>query len=89
MCLGVPGQIIEVRGKTAVVDFWGTRKDVLLDILEVPVAAGDYIVNHAGYAIRRVPDDQVIDTLAMYEIVLCETGEDPLALEFEHELELV
>jgi len=86
MCLGVPGQIIEVRGTVAVVDFWGTRKDVRLDILEVPVAPGDYIVNHAGYAIRRIADDQVMDTLAMYEIVLCEAGEDPLAAAFADEV---
>lgn len=82
MCLGVPGQIITIEGKTAVVDFWGTRKNVSLEILEVPVAPGDYVVNHAGYAIRRIADDQVVDTLAMYEVVLCETGEDPIEVEF-------
>lgn len=88
MCLGVPGQIIEIHDKVAIVDFWGVRKEVRLDILEEPVSAGDTIVNHAGYAIRRIPPAEVADTLAMYEVVLCEAGEDPIALDVIEELEL-
>ena len=75
MCLGMPGQIIEIENDIAVVDFWGTRKSVKLEILEEPVTAGDYVIDHAGYAIRRIPIEEVADTLAMYEIVLCEAGE--------------
>ena len=72
MCLGLPGQIIEIEEKTAVVDFWGTRKIVKLEILTETVSAGDYIIDHEGYAIRRIPVEQVADTLSMYEAVLSE-----------------
>lgn len=72
MCLGVPGQIVSIEGKTASVDFWGTRKPVKLDILEEPVSVGDCIVEHAGYAIRRIKPEDVADTIAMYETVLTE-----------------
>ena len=95
MCLGVPGQIISIEEKTAIVDFWGTRKAVKLEILEERVEAGDYIVDHAGYAIRRIKPEDVADTLAMYETVLAEAGEDPIIrdiieqLEADNELELV
>lgn len=89
MCLGVPGEIISVKGKTATVDFWGTRKLVKLDLLEQTVSAGDYIIDHAGYAIRRIDPDQVLDTLAMYEIVLAEAGEDPIVRDVVAELESV
>jgi len=88
MCLGVPGQIIEILDKIAIVDFWGTQKRIKLDILEEPVLPGDYIVGHAGYAIRRIPIEDVPDTLAMYEIVLSEAGEDPIARDIIEELEL-
>jgi hydrogenase expression/formation protein HypC len=87
MCLGVPGQIIEIHDKVAVVDFWGTQKRIKLDILEETALPGDYIVNHAGYAIRRIPIEDVPDTLAMYEVVLCEAGEDPIARDVIDELE--
>ncbi len=88
MCLGIPGQVIEVNGDVASVDFWGVRKDIKLEILETPVVPGDYIVNHAGYAIRRIEPADVFDTLAMYEVVLSEAGEDPILAELTCELEL-
>lgn len=88
MCLGVPGQIVSIHGRTATVDFWGTRKPVKLDLLEQTVAAGDFIIDHAGYAIRRIEPDQVVDTLAMYETVLAEAGEDPIIRDVVAELEV-
>ena len=72
MCLGVPGQVVEVREGEAVVDFWGVRRLVKLEILTEPVSPGDYIVDHAGYAIRRIAPEDVADTVMMYEAVLAE-----------------
>jgi hydrogenase expression/formation protein HypC len=45
---------------------------VKLDILAESVVAGDYIIDHEGYAIRRIPVEEVADTVAMYEIVAAE-----------------
>jgi hydrogenase expression/formation protein HypC len=70
----VPGRVIEVREFTATVDFWGVRKEVRLDIVDEPVAPGDYILNHVGFAIRRIPPEAVEETLALYETLL--DGED-------------
>ena len=95
MSLGLPGQIIEIEGEVALVDFWGTRKRVRIGTLDVTVMAGDYIIEHEGSAIRRIPVEEVADTLGMYEVVLCEAGEDPVArdaaaeLAAEEELEVV
>lgn len=72
MSLGLPGQIIEIEGKNAVVDFWGIRRIVSLEILTEMVSAGDYIIDHEGYAIRRIPVEEVADTVAMYETVAAE-----------------
>lgn len=80
MCLGIPGQIISIRGSVAVVDFFGTHKEIRLDVLEEPVAPGDYVLNHAGAAVRRIPPHEVMDTLALYETILAEAGEDPLVM---------
>lgn len=80
MCLGVPGTIVEVTGrKEALVDFWGVQKSVRLDNLDEPVAAGDCIIDHGGYAVRVIPAADVADTVALYEILLMEAGEDPIA----------
>ena len=78
MCLGVPGRVIEVNGNVATVDFWGVRRQVLLDVVDEPVAPGDYILNHVGYAIRRIPEDDIAETLALYEQLLRATEQDNL-----------
>ena len=75
MCLGVPGRVVEVHDCTATVDFWGVRREVRLDIVDEPVATGDYILNHVGFAIRRIPAESVAETLALYEMLPRE-GED-------------
>ena len=31
---------------------------------------GDYILNHVGYAIRRIPPEEIDATLALYEELL-------------------
>jgi hydrogenase expression/formation protein HypC len=88
MCLGVPGQIIRiVSAREAVVDFWGQRKAVRLDDLSQTVEAGEYIIEHGGYAVRVIPIEDVQDTLALYEVLLTEAGEDPIARDAVEALE--
>jgi len=67
MCLGVPGLVVEVDELTALVDFWGVRRRVRLDLVDEPVAIGDYVLNHVGFAIRRIPPGDIEGTLALYE----------------------
>jgi hydrogenase expression/formation protein HypC len=78
MCLGVPGRIVSVDGDIATVDFWGVRRQVRLDIVDEPVKAGDYILNHVGYAIRRIPEQEIGATLALYEELLQHAAQDDL-----------
>ncbi len=84
MCLGVVGQIAAIEGLVATVDFWGTRKKVRLDIVDEPVQVGDYILNHVGFAIRRIPHEEVEETLAFYEELL--GASDLLARDLRAEL---
>ena len=72
MCLGVPGRVVAIDGPVATVDFWGVRREVRLDVVDEPVAPGDYVLNHVGYAIRRIPESEIGETLALYELLLRE-----------------
>ena len=87
MCLGVPGRVVEVDGLLAVVDFWGVRKAVRLDVVDEAVVPGDYVLNHVGFAIRRIPPQDVGQTLALYETLLADPGTaDPMAADVRSEL---
>lgn len=79
MCLGMPGQVVEVRSSSeATVDFWGVRKPVRLDNLDPRPLVGDFVIDHSGWAVRIIPTDDVAGTLALYEVLLAEAGEDPI-----------
>lgn len=78
MCLGVPGRVVSVREGFALVDFWGVRREVCLDIVDQPVSPGDYILNHVGFAIRRIPEEDIGETLALYDALLAENTKDDL-----------
>ena len=88
MCLGVPGRIVAIEGLVAVVDFWGMRREVRLELVDQPVAVGDYILNHVGYAIRRIPEADIQGTLDLYEELLRESGaaEDLMTADVRGEL---
>lgn len=81
MCLGVPGQVISIEGNVASLDVWGARIDVRLDPIAETVNVGDYVLEHAGFAVRLITPELVADTLAQYEIILTEAGCDPIALD--------
>jgi hydrogenase expression/formation protein HypC len=72
MCLGVPGRIlsIDATGLEADVDFFGVRRKVRLDVVDHPVAVGDYVLNHVGFAIRRIPDEEIGATLELFDTIL-------------------
>jgi hydrogenase expression/formation protein HypC len=87
MCLGVPGKIIDINGSMATVDFWGVRRQVNIDIVDEPVQPGDYILNHVGFAIRRIPEESIAETLSLYEILMKEAEEDAMAADVRGEIE--
>lgn len=76
MCLGVPGKIVDIDGSIATVDFWGVRRQVRLDVVDEPVQPGDYILNHVGFAIRRIPPAEIAATLELYEDLLRHAAAD-------------
>lgn len=89
MCLGVPGRVVEVDGLLATVDFWGVRKQIRLEVVDEPVQRGDYILNHVGFAIRRIPPGEVASTLALYEelLRLAEREDDLMASDIKGEIQ--
>jgi hydrogenase expression/formation protein HypC len=87
MCLGVPGRVVQVDGLVARVDFWGVEREVRLDVVDQAVAPGDYVLNHVGFAIRRIPEEEIQETLALYDQILAELArEDLMAADVRSEI---
>ena len=90
MCLGVPGRVLSISddGLSAQVDFFGVHKELRLDIVDEPVSVGDYVLNHVGFAIRRIPPEEVQETLALFDQILEVSGakEDLMAADVRNEI---
>jgi hydrogenase expression/formation protein HypC len=64
MCLAVPGKIVEIEGKYALVDFNGVKKRVNI-LLTPAVKRGDWVIVHTGFALQKLSKE-----LKEYEILL-------------------
>lgn len=56
MCVALPGRVIEVREKTAIVDFSGNKVEARSGL--VPIEAGDRVLVHAGCILQKVSEDE-------------------------------
>jgi hydrogenase expression/formation protein HypC len=53
MCLAIPARVLSVNGQDAVITVQGVQRTANLMLLDEAVAAGDYVLLHAGFAIRK------------------------------------
>ncbi len=61
MCLGVPLKIVEIKDdKTALVSMGNSKMEI--SIVFTPEAkVGDYVLVHAGFAIRVLEEDHALE----------------------------
>ena len=53
MCLAIPARVLEVNGQEAVISVQGVQRTANLMLLEESIQPGDYVLLHAGFAIRK------------------------------------
>ena len=53
MCLAIPARVLEVNGTEAVITVQGIQRTANLMLLEETVQPGDYVLLHAGFALRK------------------------------------
>lgn len=75
MCLGIPMQIVEVNGYTARCQAKGVERDVSLFLLQhEPLAPGDFVVVHVGYAIQKMTAQEAQSAWQVYDEMLAAEG---------------
>ncbi|PLX69272.1 MAG: HypC/HybG/HupF family hydrogenase formation chaperone [Denitrovibrio sp.] len=67
MCLGFPGQIVELEDIMATVDIAGTKREVSIMILPDEVVLGDWVMVHAGMAIAKMDPEEAQKTLQVLQ----------------------
>lgn len=66
MCLAIPLKLIEINGNTAVGESLGMTREIRVDFIKDP-AIGDYVMVHAGFAIEKLPEQQALEDLEIWE----------------------
>lgn len=78
MCLGVPGEILEISGSdqislTARVSFDGVIR--IVSLAGIPEASiGDFVIVHAGFALNRLDRTEAARVMALIDAIPADTG---------------
>ena len=68
MCLAVPMRIRSIDGFLACCEAGGVERDVNLFLLQSePLAPGDHVLVHVGYAIQKVSPQQARSAWELYD----------------------
>jgi len=77
MCLGVPGQIVEItdaESLLAIVDIAGVRRKINLacivdDDHPIDACIGDWVLIHVGFALARIDQAEAAETLRLLTLM--------------------
>ena len=70
MCLGIPGQLVEIVDLTehrAIADVDGVRREVNIHLVEGEaggIKVGDWVLIHVGFAMSRIDEEEATRTLS-------------------------
>jgi len=79
MCLGIPMQIVSIDGFNAHCEAKGVGRDVSLFMMQdEPLASGDFVMVHVGYAIQKMSEQEAQSAWELYdEMLALEDSETP------------
>ncbi len=71
MCLAIPMQIVEINGFNARCEAKGVEREVSLFMLQgEPIALGDFVMVHVGYAIQKVTPQEARSSWELFDQIL-------------------
>ncbi len=75
MCLGIPMQVMAVDGTIARCAARGIEREVsLFLLLDEPVAIGEFVLVHVGYAIQRMTPQEARSTWELLDEAIAAEG---------------
>lgn len=71
MCLSIPSKVVEIdENNMATVDTMGITRQVSLDLMGEPVAIGEYVLIHVGFAMNKIDEEDALESLKVYKEIL-------------------
>ena len=66
MCLSIPARVVKIKGDQADVSVGGAIFKAGLQMVE-NIKIGDYILLHTGFAIRKIDEEEALETLKILQ----------------------
>lgn len=67
MCLAVPMEVTRIDGDVAQVEIGGVSRQIRLDLIEDKPQLGEFVIVHAGFAIRTLSREDALETLKIFQ----------------------
>jgi len=78
MCYAIPGKVIEISDKTAVIDYFGEKRKALNELKDLKI--GDYIYAQGGFVINKISEKEAKEILDIWKEMFFELRKTDLRL---------
>lgn len=65
MCLAVPAKVVELRGKKAVVEQPGLRKEAINNVINA--RAGEFVLLQQGFIVERISEKEAKEAWRLFK----------------------
>jgi hydrogenase expression/formation protein HypC len=65
MCYAIPGRVISIKGKNAIVEYGKEKRKARTELIKIK--KGDYVIVSAGFIIKKVPKKDALKSIAMWK----------------------
>ena len=69
MCVAIPGKVLEIYSKYALIQFGKINKVINIMLIE-DLKKGEYVLVHAGCAIEKMNEEEALETLEIFKTLI-------------------
>ena len=83
MCLSIPSQVVQLHPEDncVTVDTLGVQRRISCMLLDEPLALGDYVLLHIGFAMSKIDEEEALLSLESFRQMIAlmpdQPGEQP------------
>ncbi|WP_086982380.1 HypC/HybG/HupF family hydrogenase formation chaperone [Vibrio aphrogenes] len=80
MCLCIPSKVVsfDPASLSAVVDTLGVTREISTHLISEPIAVGDHLLIHVGFAISKIDYQEAMESIETYKKLIAEMEKDDI-----------
>jgi biotin synthase len=78
MCYAIPAKLVSIDGQTGIIDYFGEKRKILLDLDDLKV--GDYVYAQGGVLVRKILEKEALEILDHWKKIFFDLKKTDTAL---------